>query len=569
MIDFSLKIPLRAKKNPLLDLFIKVPIIKLTISNEDIELIAWGDPIYTSEIMNSSNTIRSVNDILKQISGHYYFVFENKILDTTYIGNSMFSILPIYYNSDGQELFCSNSPLSCSPNKQKGYNKSFLLENILFNYQIFNHSVIKDVELLAANSFILINNGVVNVVKHTAIESLFTSNPKAWRKSVDEISDLFLQSSQKYFPDEPYITSLTGGFDGRTLVSAGLYNNKKFSTYCFGSELSEDVKIARDLCNLSSLEYNKIALDENYMRNESLTNGLEFILNSAGGGGFSRSHYLYACKELSSQTKYIITGNLGSEIFRAVHTSGSVVSPNLYNLFTAKDYDTGIKNLSKAKEWNWIKRSEFKNEWECLEEELKQLTCFSFEDKNLTKNQQLYKFVFEEVFRKYFGAEMVNQYKYLVNRTPFIDFKFIEGLLKTELAGVYSDMFTQNPFKRFKGQVLYAHIIKKAYPNFSIQMTDKGYRPEDLLSVWGNLKIGKSFINKKIHNNKLDENDNYSVNSSFRTNLTFWQNIGLNESLFNVKAFENGLNNFPSNRNSLFIALSQAWYNGYIIKQIR
>ena len=56
-------------------------------------------------------------------------------------------------------------------------------------------------------------------------------------------------------------------------------------------------------------------------------------------------------------------------------------------------------------------------------------------------------FIFEEVFRKYFGAEMVNQYIHLKNRTPFLDAEFMKIILGTGYAGVYSNFLRRTPLK--------------------------------------------------------------------------------------------------------------------------
>ena len=131
-----------------------------------------------------------------------------------------------------------------------------------------------------------------------------------------------------------------------------------------------------------------------------------------------------------------------------------------------------------------------------LREDILKFSCFNQYYSGLTRNQRFYVFVFEELFRKYFGAEMVNQFRYLKNRTPFLDIDFLKAILKTEFAGIHSDFFEKNPLKRYKGQVLYAHIIKKAYPDFGKMMTDKGYKPDDLINFFGKVNIAKGYLKK-------------------------------------------------------------------------
>jgi len=152
---------------------------------------------------------------------------------------------------------------------------------------------------------------------------------------------------------------------------------------------------------------------------------------------------------------------------------------------------------------------------------------------NLTKNQKFYCFVFEEAFRKLFGMQIVSQMKYIKVRSPYIDFVFIENILKTKLAGIYNDFFTDNPMKRYKGQLFYAKVLQKTHKLLFRGITGKGYCPSDLLSVRGYSNIIFCYLRKKVkkkfnppivdnlkivsgiqqHYNKFDktENDFYDI----------------------------------------------------------
>jgi hypothetical protein len=354
------------------------------------------------------------------------------------------------------------------------------------------------------------------------------------------------------------VNALTGGFDGRTLTACGKYHSKNFTTYSFGTAESEDVKVARQLSQKAATPFREISLDVDYVLQNSYTDGLEFISGASGTASFARAHYMHAAKLLAKEYRYMITGNFGSEIFRAAHIAGVLISPNLYRLLNAANFDEALNKLESAPEWKWLNKISFAHEWESLKEDLVTLPCFNKEYVGLTKNQQFYKIVFDEAFRKYFGAEMVNQSNHIINRTPFLDIDFVKAILATNLAGVHSDFFTNNPFKRFKGQLLYAHIIKRTYPLFGKHLLDKGYRPFDLLSLTGNARIALLYFNKKFLKQRKTI-DPYAVNASFNANSDFWMKTPIDKILFDedfvVKAFETG-----ELRDSLFVALSQAWF---------
>jgi len=497
--------------------------------------------------------------ILQMISGHYRLIVFDKKNFSISVSSSVFGILPLYYCQAHDAIYISTDSRSLSNvTGQNKANKRFILENILFYYQLFNQTTYKNIQLLPAQHILEISGKGTRFIKHTSIPDWFVQHPKSWSKSTEEMSDLFIDRVKYYFPDEPYIHALTGGFDSRSLVSCGLYHRKKFETYSFGNEFSDDAKIAAKLSSIPGLKFNLIRLDRDYIVNHSLGDGLQFISNSGGNAGFARAHYLFACKTLSLKSKYLVTGNFGSEIFRAAHNAGAVISSNLYHLFNARSLDEALRRIKESQEFGWINSLEMEQEWDELKTDISNLPVFKNEQPGMTQNQKFYLFVLEEVFRKYFGAEMSNQFYYMNNRTPFLDIQFLKEIFKTGLAGVYSDFFENNPLKRFKGQVLYAHLIRKTYPAYNKVVTEKGYRPEDLLSFTGKLKITKSFLNKKL-GTSVREVDPNNVADAFGYNKNFFQQQAICPAIFNVKKFKDS---FQSNQDThdFLIAISQSWF---------
>jgi hypothetical protein len=90
----------------------------------------------------------------------------------------------------------------------------------------------------------------------------------------------------------------------------------------FGSKDSKDTRIASHLAKKAEIPFINIELGVSYIKNINLSCGEEFIINSSGTATFARSHYLHSAKRLSSDFQHIITGNFGSEIFRAAHIAG-------------------------------------------------------------------------------------------------------------------------------------------------------------------------------------------------------------------------------------------------------
>lgn len=545
--------------------------IKTYELNRNWDLYLWGDPILSECLIypESINTINSaIERLLKIVKGHYYFILVEKRNNGYAIGNSHFSILPIYYCNYGLSLVLSNSPIKIALHKKSSnLNKRFFLENILFYYPLFNQSCIKSTQLLPVNSFIYYSKGKCSINKHTCIEKYYTGQPANWHKSLNNIADLFIEQSAIYFPDAMSILSLTGGFDSRTLVACGLFKKKVFDVYCFGAERALDLQIAIELSAQKHIHCNRIDLNNGYIRKSSLSSGIEFIMCSAGTASFARAHYLYSAQKLAQRARYILSGNFGSEILRAAHNLGPVISPNLYNLFVSRNFDDAIAKLKASSEANWLINSEFRDEWEELIEDLHFIPRFHPDLKDLSLNQKFYITVFEEIFRKYFGAEISCQFRYVANRTPYLDFEFVAAIMQTELFGAYSKFFEHNPIRRFIGQTLYATIINKTMPSLGEVITDKGYHPQDLLGFSGKVRLAKGYFSRKVYGRFNQSMDPYSVKAAFTENINGYRKIKLDKELFNLAAFNKSFP-IPAFSNSFSIALSQAYFMNQIKETI-
>ncbi len=556
MIGFILEIPFKKAVTTLAGLFIKKPVIGLEHNNLNYQLILWGDPIGDEEFIKNHDDKIDEQLIVNNIYGHYYYVLLDKKQGTLIIGNSLFSLLPLYYSEVNGRLIFSNNAFALG--EYLGLNnisRKFILETMLFNYPLFNQSIIENIMLVPSNSCIKIDSGSWRISKHTGVENWFSADPLSWRKSADMTSSLFLEIVKRYLPAEKYFSSLTGGFDSRTLVSAGLLYGKDFSCYSFGSAGSKDTEIPEELSEKAGLSYVKILLDQDYVESENLNNGLEFVYNASGTASFARAHYLYAAKTLGIARKYIITGNFGSELLRAVHVRGVVFSPNLVTLYNCKNPDKALGIIENSREMKFVNMKRLSGPWDQLKQELSGLSCYDSNYGYLTKNQRFYVFVFEEVFRKYFGAEMVNQFNHVKNRTPYLDIDFMKHILSTKLAGIYSDFFEHNPFWRYKGQVLYAHIVKKAYPLLGEFTTDKWYSPVDLLTKTGKFNILKGYLKKKM-NHSYSNTDPCAVNQSYLQNRDYYKQIPVNGELFNPAYINDEVRNRPDEQLFRVISLS-------------
>ena len=552
-VSFLIEIPDKGAVINIGDIFIEKPDISLHLIGNDYEFVAWGDPISGDMFSNELSVRRSAGFIVSNLSGHYYFLFYDKRSLELIVGNSLFSILPVYYCIKEDSIIISDNVFALG--KHAGFKTvsyRFILESLLFNYPLFNQSLIEGVMLLSSNSNFAFGKSGHQIARHTAVEEWFSDDPEPWRRSAGHMTDIFLETVKKYLPGNHYMTALTGGFDGRTLTAAGLYHDHKFTCYCFGSESARDLQLASEISAGAGIPFLSVNLDAEYLMDHSLEAGKEFIINSSGTATFTRAHYIHASSLLAKETQYIITGNFGSELFRAMHVRGVMISTALYDVFAARGADDAFEKLLQSPLLSFLNLEAFQSELAGLKDDLADLPCFSERYKKLTRNKQFYIFVLEEIFRKYFGSEMISQYPYVTNRTPFLDQLFIKELFSTGFAGIHSEFFEENPLKRYKGQMLYASVIREAAPQLGRFPTDKGYRPDDLLSIAGKLRVISRYLAKQMRKgNRL--NDPLGVIEAWSINHGFYEGLSFNRNIFDESAiFSSQASTFNDEKARLF-----------------
>ena len=505
------------------------------------------------------------NNVIHKQPGIFYLIYIHGKTGEIKVFSNLFHLLPIYFYQNNNEIVISGCPdeiIRLTDKEKFAIDKQYILERLFFNYGLFEKTYFKGIELVKANHYIQVTDRIKQS-EQFRLRDLFTRNPKRGKNTLAGISQLFVDRLKTYLPEEKYALSFTGGFDGRTLLAVSLYLNKDFFTYAFGSGVSPDLLIPISQAKKLNIEFDPIILDEQYAENHAYSKGIELIEKSCGKASFSRAHYVYAANILSEKTNIMITGNFGSELFRAMHNPGVMISQELIDVFSLQDETEWIEKLKNSPKWEYLNQDvDFSPAFDQL---VSDIISFKEKTKQHTTNEAFYIFVLNEVFRKYFGPEIQMQQHYLVNRAPFIDFQFIEELFKTHYCGVYSDFFTHNPVKRFKGQLLYAHILKTANSPLLQMPTGKGYRPSSLLTHWGKVQLAANLIRKKLKKGNA-EADDFMVTRSFLHHKEKWSNTPICNEIYNENFIRKKLDNAAKADNLLINVVSSNLYLSNLLK---
>ncbi len=445
------------------------------------ELLLLGDPVFPPQADLGAavcpNGKLDIGQLYETVRGHYYwFLLEPGSLRC---GSAFGAVFPLYYAGQNGRIFLSSSSffLAIKTNARERSRRN-LLERLLFNYPIFNSTWWEGIQLLGAHQVLRLQGDSLSVETGFGVETCFGDGANASRDSLHELAELFEAETALFLPNAPFGISFTGGFDGRTLLAAARKaGHSNFLTYSFGHPDDADLTFPQAQTRRLGIPYRPILLDDDYVQHAALPSARAFMDLTEYNGNFGRPHYHFAAQNLSREVDYLITGNFGSELFRALHQPGVMMTELLIRIFSSPD-DSWKDALRQAQSiWNGI----FPDETDALIADIEQ---YLQQMQDWDPNHRFYRFVFQEIFRKYFGPELIMQQHYLNNRTPFLSLRFFRALNRTIWSGVHARLFEKMKNKRMKGQLFYAAFIRRADPQLYRMQTSKGYSAADVLEPW-------------------------------------------------------------------------------------
>jgi asparagine synthase (glutamine-hydrolysing) len=462
---------------------------------------------------------------LSLAKGHFIAILIES--NTISIATSYFSFLPVYYNQQKREV--SNSWEVIRKGSLHEVDELFILESHLFNYPIGDVTLYTDVKVL--DSFTLLS------LEKDALSFKTIQNLKDWFPSkVDKnvslsiLANQFIASCQGYFNHEKELITFTSGFDGRTILATALACGKSVQTFSMGRMENDDVYNPMSNARELKIPFDAIDLCSEVYLSSFFNSAVRMSSKSGGRNGFLYPHFYYCAQHY--QTHAVLhTGYCGSELFRALHIAGAVTSKEMVSIFLEEDEESLFRLISNSPRLQLLNEALVERQLPNLMKKIRDIRSLKCQFDN--DNHFFYYFIFKEVFRKVFGFWAQTQFENIKVRTPFLDFEFVRLLLKSHYAGCNNEFFTHNPLKRYKGQLLYAQILKSLNSPLFKMMTGKNYRPSQLLSLKGQLSIVFPYIRKKWNKKiRIPNTDNLALITGFLQGVK-----GIKEVLPNVEAY--------------------------------
>ncbi|MEO0191001.1 MAG: hypothetical protein ABIL18_08465, partial [candidate division WOR-3 bacterium] len=437
---------------------------------------------------------------IQNLKGNFKIIIYHKGKNLCLIFNSRLGVTPFYYNFNNDVLvFSTNLQMMANALSSKNsLDKVGIAEYAILGYPLGDRTIFEDVKSLLPAAYLIIREGSVEVKKYWDCKNLIDQELYSQKSALEIGSELFKTIVNQYSKKpEKICLSLTGGFDGRTILAVLEKEPENFLCYSFGIPGSLNISIPQKMCRENGINYLPIYLDDAYEKtyDEYAT---EAIYLSDCLSTFERANYPYTFKKLSHFSPIVITGIFGSELMRTFQNVaiGYLVSENFVKINFIRDKKSVLASIIKhIKENSYYNPALFDNCDEIVEYIYEE--CFK-KYEGLNDNQRFYLSLLNEGARKYFGGEVHMERFYATNRFPFLDDEFVEFVFKSPFSGIYTNPLKPTINQRLNSQLFYSYIIKKYRPKLLNYTTDHGYPPKYLLSKAPILQIGPCFVSKKI-----------------------------------------------------------------------
>lgn len=460
------------------------------IENEEHLVAIVGKVFYRLAFSSDLNFI-SASEVLKQfkqkketfinyVKGTFIIVIYNKKGNDLLLVKDQLGLKYLYYKNDKGNYFISTN-LNDFKLLSPKINYSAVVEKILFTYPITEESYFEDVFMLKNGCILNLQNGEVSSAVYFSVDQIFSPLNLLKKFSKQTFIDIFEKSVlQRASVSANLNVSLTGGFDGRSIVAVLLNHNYKFHSYSFGKQGGENTEVPMIVSQKLGLDYESILLEEVYENNYSRC-ALDAIHYSDGTSSFERANYIYAIEILASRgTHYNISGLLGGEVFAPVRLKTDYINGTYYDLM----YLGLNRSTHDLLEEKGIK--EYINEEIIDDRDTLQKLASNVEERRKLinvwrKDECGWVFYLKDFvslgFQQFYGNQIHLERYFNDNQTPFYDIDLLEYLYSTEHVYSYMNAFKDSVFLRRNNRKLQTMIIRNFSKALSEIPVDRGYPP--------------------------------------------------------------------------------------------
>jgi asparagine synthetase B (glutamine-hydrolysing) len=467
------------------------------------------------------------NDIVRYIKGSFVLIVFDENKNVLSCISDHLNVLPIYYFfKNGVFIFSSAiKPILDSSSVNATLNEVSIVEFAIFDYTLGKKTYYNDIFQLDYGTILNATASGVEEEKYFSVDRLFQRNLMKKNDSLEALSSLLHENVNLYGSDaEKFLLSLTGGFDGRANLALIDRPAKDFLCYSYGMPGSQQITIPQRIAQRFNIDYQPVYLDRDFEEHYEQC-AMKALFYSDGTAPLLRANYPYAYARLKDVARVAVTGLFGSEILRPIHNLGVFFNDNSERLFMGRNFERDMRHVFEHEKQHGYLRPELFNE------------CYGYIKENVWKNYfepyrdidtltRFFFFFIGEGVRKYFMQEIRIERVYVVTRFPYFDFDLVDLMYKTPFAGMYNGALKKSAIKRRRSQLLYAYVMHKYQPLLGEIVTDRGYKPKDLLSRFSYFKVIPRYLRTQWHTRRVGDD---TFNSEQWTDIVFSKNRELME----------------------------------------
>jgi len=465
--------------------------------------------------------INELNDLMAEFPKDWYSLIKGMFNIITYeeggnleVHTDTLNMLPLYKaeGPSGQLVLSSNTSLILQNDWVDSTPDQLALGmQQLFDYTLGEHYFVKGIRRLEnARRYSFSSEGISTEILWD-VSNLKTDELLPRRQSLELLGEKLHENVNLYAGySEKVLVSLTGGFDGRTNLAVLDKDTANFKCYSYGKLGSKQIEVPANIARNLKFDYQPVYLEEEYQKNyEKYESLATYFSNGTAPVGFGNISYCFS--KLSSYSDTVVTGLLGSEVLRPLHNNQIQVNDQSFAIFLNDNYKQGIAEaIANRKEYFFSEVDKKKLQTD-LEEYFKENYFDKYKDED--KTTRFFYFIIQEGMRKYFSQEISIERVYVNTMIPYFDVDFVKLIYQTTWAGIYNGFLGKSKVKRRKGQLLYAHIMKKYKPALLKLKLDRGYNPGDLLlpTPLNYFKLALGVYQAKKYMKKHQGNDTFDT----------------------------------------------------------
>lgn|GEM_PF-3137021 len=458
--------------------------------------VSFRRSVYNKSFVPSSTQIVDciVNDTFdtKTFQGNYWILYYNKMNHSLRIISDPLTVLPLYASSLRNNYVFSTNLLRIKHLGLK-INKRVLLELLLFSQMLTTDTLLEGVDSLKPGYYHQVDQGgIVKWPVYDLEKAVF--NDRHDKLNTNELIHDFNYSVLSLASNtEKNLASLTGGFDSRSVVSVLIKEGLPFLAFSFGRFGGPNTEKPLKVRERLGINYRPIYLGDEY--EEMYSKYAEEVIEwSDGSSVFERANYLYVADKLRNESNSYLSGLIGGELFAPMTFFVPFCTEMYRNIFYL-GHEFDVKNMIRQ---SGI--SEYINDFEPHVFDSLEFTVKEYQQNiQRVKNYKvgylhhLYDFI-NTGFRTYYGGQIQMERGYIHNKIPFYSLDLLERMIFSNHKKAFKKPFRGDPYSKRKNRILQAKIIMNNSPELGSVQTDRGFAPNDLLSIYGKVKSASQYI---------------------------------------------------------------------------